>query len=172
MREPGCYLAPRSLKISRFKDRESMPGPDIDDISDVDALVEALGGLLQKFDDPALGLECDGFTRVAHRVLVDAQIDHRCMGGGVVYRGREFRPHFWIEVEADAKIIVIDFHWKRWFPELAEHPGDDELCRQGVFLLLDTPKELHQYRGEPVNIPYLNSAIFRVLTTPFEMERD
>lgn len=135
---------------------------------DVDILVAALEDKLKPYTDPGLCLECDGFTRVAHTALRD--IPHRCMFGEVRYRDATFKPHFWIEVEVDGVVIMIDYHWQRWFPRIEERPHEKQLCKQGVFLYLDTIQSIHSYRGQPIEMDYLPDPLFQAMTTPFPKE--
>lgn len=134
----------------------------------VDLLIGSLAEKLDKYDDPRLRLECDGMTRIAHTVLGDAP--HRCMVGEVRYRENGFSPHYWVEVECDSKIIIVDYCWQRWFPNIEKRPHEKTLCRQGVFLLLDTPQELHSYSGREVEMGYLPPEVFAAMTTPIPDE--
>ena len=54
---------------------------------------------LEPFDD--LRLECDGLTRVLHRVLEDNNIKHKVMQGYVEHQNEEglgIPLHLWIEL--------------------------------------------------------------------------
>jgi hypothetical protein len=103
--------------------------------------------LTKTFDGAAL--ECDGMTRVLHTVLSRHRVPHVVKIGRVEWSGKQFDPHFWIELP-DGK--VVDYRLRMWFGGQAPH---------GVF---DPERAGVEYDGHTASIPLLNDMVFQILT--------
>jgi len=63
-------------------------------------------------------LECDGLTRVAAYLLRMADVPHKTFVGEVVFKGKVFAPHYWIELETRE---ILDYRLRMWFGDDAPH---------------------------------------------------
>ena len=102
-------------------------------------------------------LECDGFARVVHWLLLQNNVQHTVyFGHATVYHpGDEHadsdlvNPHFWIVCDG----WTIDYNLRRWTTEEAQAP-------HGVFEV--DPKHV-KYEGEPIDLK-MTQIIFDILT--------
>lgn len=100
-------------------------------------------------DVKTLALECDGLTRVIHRVLTEAGIQHRLYEGSVLWR-KQGIYHHWIE----AGDLIVDYALRLWFGE--EPP-------YGVFHRSTIPRHL-VYRGSEFKQKPCCDEVFVILT--------
>lgn len=105
--------------------------------------------LLARLD--ACAVECDGFTRLASRVLHESGYDHQVFLGSIVLGSEGMAPHFWIELDG----LRVDYRARMWLGEGPEVP-------HGVVPIGAFPAV--QYDGEPCDLPPADDLIFAVLT--------
>ena len=114
----------------------------------MDAQAE-LQRLLEPLD--ACTVECDGFARLASRVLTESGYEHQVFLGSIVLGAEGMAPHFWIELEG----LRVDCRARMWLGESPDGP-------HGVVPLNAFPA-IH-YDGEPCALPPADDLIFAVLT--------
>ena len=100
--------------------------------------------------DALQGLECDGFTRVADYLLVQAKVPHICFMGKVSFKGDEIPFHMWIKVDG---YIYVDYRLRMWFGPDAPH---------GVFK--DLSSDVVYSDAVVYDKPVINSQVFYLLT--------
>ena len=89
--------------------------------------------MLKKYDEQCTILQCDGFTRIAHYILLNAGITHDVVSGHVFsphHPTTELLYHWWIEVRP---YYVVDYRLQMWLGPKAPH---------GVFI----PTAKHEYQ--------------------------
>lgn len=91
-----------------------------------------LNKLLDKYDK--LPLECDGLTRVLHRVLVYHNIPHLIVCG-TLSDGKKIIPHYWIKLK-DGRIV--DYRARMWFGNKSPHGIFDPKSQSVVFYMTNS----------------------------------
>ena len=121
-------------------------------------LPDAIHQLLEPYINAPV--ECDGFTRLAHTALEQAEIPHACMVGRVTSADghRQSPTRFWIQLH-DGRLI--DYRARMWL-------GDESSVPHGVF----TPGEYAgwQHQGADIELPVLSPILakFMLLDLPTE----
>lgn len=100
-------------------------------------------------DIKTLALECDGLTRLIHRVLFEEGIEHQMYRGMLVWRQKQIYHH-WIEIGD----LIVDYALRMWFGEELPH---------GVFHASTIPWDL-KYRGSKFDEPPCSDQAFVILT--------
>lgn len=108
---------------------------------------DQITNLLEPYDR-ILALECDGFCRVASRVLTDAGIEHEVMEGSVSSSVGDIPLHYWIMVGG----LHVDYRMRMWLGDEAPH---------GVFEHLP---EGFEYEGWQVVQMPCSDLVFEILT--------
>ncbi|MCG7545453.1 hypothetical protein MHM93_14825 [Pseudoalteromonas sp. MM17-2] len=110
--------------------------------------------------EPAINapVECDGFSRIALRLLYDQHIEAKLMRGtlyNISEPAKSIDVHFWLECFG----YVVDYRAECWLGKGAPH---------GIY----TPEEVHQlgfeYTGEQVSEKPMKPEIMRFVMTDFE----
>ena len=101
-------------------------------------------------------LECDGLTRILHKILSDNEIKHTVYTGEVIHKDNaETIPiHFWIDIED----LRIDYRARMWLGETPDIP-------HGIFHPTNYPKIY--YQGSSIKLALLPDVLFQILTRPF-----
>ncbi len=130
---------------------------------------QVLATLLDRIgNDPKVGAECDGMTRIVQYYLAMFEVEHTIMAGKLVnYKsGHDVAPHFWIYVPAnrwEPDGLIIDYRARMWC-------GDEQDVPHGVFAARDFPRFRHV--GQPTQWPLLPGQIISLmLGTLFTEER-
>lgn len=95
--------------------------------------------------------ECDGMTRICHTILAKNDLQHQTMIGVLLFRQREIKPHFWIDLPSGER---IDYRARLWTENIVQVP-------HGVFYPDDFPEVI--YQGKFINLEVLSPEIFLVL---------
>lgn len=121
--------------------------------------IDSLSELLDPYDK-CQHLECDGLSRVISKVLTDAEIKNQLHIGQVKHQNTKkiVSPHYWIELQLQNYIYVIDYHCRRWL-------GDSNEIPHGCFL--SSEYSLTIYKGKILYEKAITSKIFNILITPF-----
>lgn len=119
-------------------------------------LYARLKALLEPYN--SCHVECDGFAQIAHRVLIDNQIDHTAYAGQLrdPATGRSTTPHIWIEVpdpDAHDGGWRVDYRARLWLGEVAPH---------GIASVSETAAWYPMRRATRLNYP--NDTVFHSLT--------
>lgn len=110
---------------------------------------------LKKLDD--CPVECDGFVRLAAKVLTRHEQEFQSFIGSVsALNGSSFPTHLWI-VWGE---FIIDYRARMWLGEKAQHG------------LLDRLKHAHLYIGEPVAIEMPSDGLEAILKMEFSLAPD
>lgn len=117
--------------------------------------MENLDQLLNKYDK--LFLECDGLTRVLHRVLSFHNIPHKVIYG-IASSNRIAVPHYWIQVENN---LIVDYRARMWFGKKAPH---------GVFNPAEQSVVDYEVRSEEVNLYVSDYILMNLGVDPENME--
>lgn len=92
---------------------------------------------------------CDGFVRMATKVLQSHNIPHEIMVGQVNFRPKRIPHHFWIA--CDEGKGIIDFRARMWLGSDAPHG-------------LISPIEARAYQARPVRLEVLVPSVFKILS--------
>jgi len=103
-------------------------------------------------------LECDGLTRVLHKVLHDNGVRHDVYIGSVEFKKDKDIPlHYWIELPSGK---IIDYRARMWLGNQAPH---------GIFRINENKI---RYEGKKINMPLLSDFIFSMLTSDCSIARE
>ena len=119
-------------------------------LAKLNRVIKALDNNVEKLTSPyeKCRLECDGLTRVLHRVLTENHIAHTVYSGQVTWNGKVFPVHFWIQLPDGA---VVDYRLRMWFGNNAPN---------GIF----KPEQNDvKYKGRPSSMDVCNDMIFNIL---------
>lgn len=118
----------------------------------------AIARLLAEYVDAPV--ECDGFARLAHTALAEAEIEHSVLEGVVLAGdGSVALPiHYWIELRCGT---LIDYRARLWL-------GESDAVPHGIFNQADFPQ--WRYEGARVDMPVLSPAFAKLLSTPILLD--